>query len=208
MNCGQKLFNPSSCAARLQQMTHDLWSNYKLYELCSSGAIVTWRTITLCNQNTNQARYGTRPFDVLLSSAEQSRADEASKFCRSIRSNCRIPCHSKLYPLKSGHLATQLLHALSLFYVFKRRNGRLRGYAAKWLRGYGATWLPRLKNELDSCVAFLFRLKDYCFGTLIKERVKFLCSALFSTWKNKHNVQKPRPRSYLAPSLASSHVAP
>ena len=25
-----------------------------------------------------------------------------------------------------------------------------------------------LKNELDSCVAFLFRLKDYCFGTLIK----------------------------------------
>ena len=43
-----------------------------------------------------------------------------------------------------------------------------------------ATRLHRLKNELDSCVAFLFRLMDYCFGTLNKERVKFLCSALFS----------------------------
>ena len=94
-----------------------------------------------------------------------------------------------------------------------------------------ATRLHRLKNELDSCVAFLFRLMDYCFGTLNKERIKFLgsalvsaqglllgtlikeqvkllCSALFSTWKNNHNVQKPRPRSYLSPSLASSRVAP
>ena len=42
----------------------------------------------------------------------------------------------------------------------------------------------------------------------IKKRVKFLCSALFFTWKNQHYVQKPQPRSYLAPSLASSCVAP
>ena len=36
-----------------------------------------------------------------------------------------------------------------------------------------------LKNELDSCcVACLFRLMDYCFGTLIKERVRFMCSVL------------------------------
>ena len=91
----------------------------------------------------------------------------------------------------------------------------LRGYLATRLRSYVATRLHQLKNELDSCVAcffrlkdycfgtwikervidscvaLLFRLKDYCFGTLIKEQVKFLCSALFSTWKNKHNVQKP-----------------
>ena len=96
-----------------------------------------------------------------------------------------IPCHSKLYPLKSGYLATQLVHALSLFYVFKRRNSRyvasrLRGYAATRLRSYVATRLHRLKNELDSRVACSFRLMDYCFGTLIKERVKFLCSVLVS----------------------------
>ena len=42
------------------------------------------------------------------------------------------------------------------------------------------SWLHRLKNELDSCVAFLFRFMDYCFGTLNKERVKFLGTALVS----------------------------
>ena len=90
-------------------------------------------------------------------------------------SNCRIPYHSKLYPLKSGYLATQFVHALSLSYVFKRRNSR---YAANWLGGYVAHWL---KNELNSYVACLFRLKDYCSDTLIKERVKFLCGTSFST---------------------------
>ena len=74
--------------------------------------------------------------------------------------NCGIPVHSKLYPLKSGYLATQFVHGLSLFYIFKRRNRhttrlrgyaatrlrgnvptRLRGYVATWLHGYGATWL-------------------------------------------------------------------
>ena len=37
-----------------------------------------------------------------------------------------------------------------------------------------------LKNELDLCVACSFRLMDYCFGTLIKERVRFMCSVLVS----------------------------
>ena len=46
-----------------------------------------WRTITVRNQNTTQARYGTRPFVVLLSSDEQRGADEASKFCQSIHSS-------------------------------------------------------------------------------------------------------------------------
>ena len=41
-------------------MTQSIFSNsakryYKLYELCSSGAMVTWRTITVRNQNTTQA---------------------------------------------------------------------------------------------------------------------------------------------------------
>ena len=39
MNCGQKLFNPPSCAARLQQMTMTC-DRITKYELCSSGAIV------------------------------------------------------------------------------------------------------------------------------------------------------------------------
>ena len=38
----------------------------------------------------------------------------------------------------------------------------------------------QLKNELDSRVACLFLLKDYCFGTWIKERVRFMCSVLVS----------------------------
>ena len=38
----------------------------------------------------------------------------------------------------------------------------------------------RLKNELDSCVACSFRRMDYCFGTSIKERVRFMCSVLVS----------------------------
>ena len=58
-------------------------------------------------------------------------------------SKCRIPCHSKWYPLKSGHLDTQLVHALSLFYEFKRRNScyaatGLHCYVATLLRGYMA----------------------------------------------------------------------
>ena len=57
-------------------------------------------------------------------------------------SNCGIPCHSKLYPLKSGHLAMQLVHALSLFYELKRRNSCYAAYnGATWLRGYMATRL-------------------------------------------------------------------
>ena len=58
--------------------------------------------------------------------------------------NCGIPVHSKLYPLKSGYLATQFVHGRSLFYIFKRRNRhttRLRGYAATRQRAYTATWL-------------------------------------------------------------------
>ena len=49
-----------------------------------------------------------------------------------------------------------------------------------------------LLNELDSCLAFLFRFKDYCFkcGTLIKEPVKFLRRVIFPTWKQKHDVKK------------------
>ena len=55
-------------------------------------------------------------------------------------SNCRIPRHSKLYPLKSGYLATQFVH--SLFFMFLEREiDSLRDYVARGLRGYGATEL-------------------------------------------------------------------
>ena len=37
-----------------------------------------------------------------------------------------------------------------------------------------------LKNELDSFVSCSFRRMDYCLGTWIKERVKFMCSVLVS----------------------------
>ena len=53
---------------------------------------------------------------------------------------------------------------------------RLLGYGVTELRGYAAT---SVKKRVRFIVAFLFRLMDYCFGTLIKEQVKFLCSALF-----------------------------
>jgi len=39
------------------------------------------------------------------------------------------------------------------------------------------------KNDLDSYVAFLFWLKDYCFATWIKEWVRFMCSVLISFFK-------------------------
>ena len=55
----------------------------------------------------------------------------------------------------------------------------LSGYVAARLRSYVATRLHRLKNELDSGVACSFRLMDYCFSTLTRERVKFFFSALF-----------------------------
>ena len=70
-----------------------------------------------------------------------------------VGSNCRIPCHSKLYPLKSGYVATQLAHALSSFLFLEREidTTRLRGYA---------TTATRLRGELDLCVACLFRPID------------------------------------------------
>ena len=55
-----------------------------------------WRTITVRNQNTSQARYGTRPFVVLLSSDEQSGADEASKFCQSVPHSSKSDSRSVL----------------------------------------------------------------------------------------------------------------
>ena len=82
MNCGQKLFNPPSCAAWLQQMTMTC-GGITNYTSCVAREPL-WRTITVRNHNTTQARYGTRTFVVLLSSDEQSGADEASKFSRSI----------------------------------------------------------------------------------------------------------------------------
>ena len=75
-----------------------------------------------------------------------------------------------------GYAATQL-HGYAATWLRGYVATRLHGYAATWLRGYAATRLHPLKNELDSCAAFSFRLMDYCFGTLIKERVKFLFSA-------------------------------
>ena len=82
MNCGQKLFNPPSRAARLQQMTMTC-GRITNYTSCVVWKPL-WRTITVRNHNSTQARYGTRTFVVLLPSDEQSRADEASKFSRSI----------------------------------------------------------------------------------------------------------------------------
>ena len=132
---------------------------------------------------------------------------------RNVWINCRNTLPLEVVPLKIGTLGYAVSARSFFILCFKRRSSRyaakwLRGYVAMRLRSYVATRLHRLKNELDSCVAFLFRLMDYCFGTLNKERIKLLCSALFSMWKNNHNVQKPRPRSYLSPSLASSRVAP
>ena len=76
MNCGQKLFNPPSCAARLQQMTmKNPLTNYTscvvAESLCCNNAVR--------NHNTTQARYGTRTFVVSLPSDEQSGADEGRK---------------------------------------------------------------------------------------------------------------------------------
>ena len=71
MNCGQTLFHPPSCAARLQKMTMTC-GRITDYTSCVAREPL-WRTITVRNQNTTQARYGTRTFVVLLSSYEQSR---------------------------------------------------------------------------------------------------------------------------------------
>ena len=73
MNCG-RITNYTSCVAREP----------------------LWRTITVRNQNTSQARYGTRPFVVLLSSDEQSGADEASKFCQSVPHSSKSDSRSVL----------------------------------------------------------------------------------------------------------------
>ena len=81
MNCGLKLFNSPSCAARLQQMTMTCG---RITNYMSCVAEPLWRTITVRNHNTTQARYGTRTFVVLLPSDEQSGADEASRFSRGI----------------------------------------------------------------------------------------------------------------------------
>lgn len=43
-----------------------------------------WRMIMVCDHNTTQASHGARIYDVFLHSDEQNRADEASKYSRSI----------------------------------------------------------------------------------------------------------------------------
>ena len=115
-----------------------------------------------------------------------------------------------MYPLKSRHLATHSVHALSLFYVLKRRNINSR-YAATWLCGYVATLLRGyMVTELPGYGA-----------TLIKERVRFMCSVLVSAhgflfrhidWELNSCVAllshvEKQALSTKAPSLASSRVA-
>ena len=113
-----------------------------------------------------------------------------------------------MYPLKSRHLATHSVHALSLFYVFNRRNSR---YAATWLCGYVATLLRGyMVTELPGYGA-----------TSIKERIRFMCSVLVSAhgflfrhidWELNSCVAllfhvEKQALSTKAPSLASSRVA-
>ena len=108
MNCGQTMFNPPSCAAWLQQMTMTCGriTNYTSWVAREP----LWRTITVRNQNTTQARYGTRTFVVLLSSYEQSGADEASKFCQN------IPHWSKS---DSRSILSYFIHAVTLQLCYK-----------------------------------------------------------------------------------------
>lgn len=82
MNCGQKMYNPPSCAARLRKMTMACgWITN--YMSCVTRQPL-WHMITVCDHYTTQASYGTRTFVVSLPSEEQNGADEASKFTRSI----------------------------------------------------------------------------------------------------------------------------
>ena len=62
-------------------------------------------------------------------------------YMRPCGSNCRIPRHSKLYPLKSGYLTTQFVHANSFFMFLEREIDTLQGYGATGLQGYGTTGL-------------------------------------------------------------------
>ena len=78
-----------------------------------------------------------------------------------------MSCHAKLYPLKLEHLATQLVHALSLFYVLKRRNSccvamELHGYVTAWLHGCVATWLRSHEaKQLGNCETNLTNIWVY-----------------------------------------------
>ena len=46
-----------------------------------------------------------------------------------------------MYPLKSGFLATQFVHANSFFMFLEREIDTLQGYGATGLQGYGTTGL-------------------------------------------------------------------
>ena len=78
---------------------------------------MSWRTITLRNQNTNQARYGTRPFDVLLSSDEQSGANEASNFCQSIPHSSKTSSRSVLsyMPLRFSYVTNFISNTVNYY---------------------------------------------------------------------------------------------
>lgn len=83
MNCGKKMYNPPSCAARLRKMTMAC-GRITNYTSCVARQPL-WRMIKVCDHYTTEAGYaGTRTFVVSLSSDEQNGADEASKFTRSI----------------------------------------------------------------------------------------------------------------------------
>lgn len=81
MNFGLKMY-PPSCACRRRHMTMAC-GRITNFPSCVARQPL-WRTIMVCDHNITQASHGARIYDVFLHSDEQNRADEASKYSRSI----------------------------------------------------------------------------------------------------------------------------
>lgn len=81
MNFGLKMY-PPSCASRRRHMTMAC-GRITNFPSCVARQPL-WRMIMVCDHNITQASHGARIYDVFLHSDEQNRADEASKYSRSI----------------------------------------------------------------------------------------------------------------------------
>ena len=117
MNCGQKLFNPLSCAARVQQMTSTC-GRIANYASCVAREPL-WHTITVRNQNTTQARYGTRPFDVLLSGDEQSGADEQANFVKAFLTQANRVAEASFHTCRYVSVVLQISYQIQLIVTLK-----------------------------------------------------------------------------------------
>ena len=80
---------------------------------------MTWLTITVRNQTTTQARYGTRPFDVLLSSDSKAGQIKQANFVKAFLTHANRVAEASFHTCRYVSVVLQILYQIQLIITLK-----------------------------------------------------------------------------------------